>query len=73
MPLQLSSIAAKIASVVLAWSSGDACLDAQAVKKKNTGPRQVQMLRADREGLLARTIHEASAPGSCEHGLSVVG
>lgn len=23
--------------------------------------------------LLARTIHEASAPGSCEHGLSVVG
>lgn len=22
---------------------------------------------------LARTIHEASAPGSCEHGLSVVG
>ncbi len=22
---------------------------------------------------LTRTIHEASAPGSCEHGLSVVG
>jgi len=22
---------------------------------------------------LARTIHEASAPGSCEHGLSVAG
>ena len=28
--------------------------------------------RSTAEGL-ARTIHEASAPGSCEHGLSVVG